>query len=71
MNAKEIRAIRGTMDETDFALLMGVSPVTIWRWENRPTQPDGASIVLLELMRDHREETTRLLWKRLKPKMNT
>jgi|EndMetStandDraft_3_1072993.scaffolds.fasta_scaffold2047292_2 DNA-binding transcriptional regulator YiaG len=69
MNDKEIRAIRGAMDETDFALLMGVSPVTIWRWERKGCKPDGASIVLLELMRDHRRETMRLLWKRLKPKM--
>ncbi len=69
MNAKEIRAIRGTMDEIDFALLMGVSPSTIWRWERKGHQPDGASVVLLELMRDHRKDTMRLLWKRLKPKM--
>lgn len=69
MNPREIRAIRGTMHEVDFALLMGVSPSTIWRWERKGYKPDGASVVLLELMRDHRKETMKLLWKRLKPKM--
>lgn len=69
MNAKEIKAIRGTMDETDFALLMGVSPSTVWRWEIKGHEPDGASVVLLELMRDHRRETMKLLWKRLKHRM--
>jgi DNA-binding transcriptional regulator YiaG len=69
MNPKEVKAIRGQMDETDFALLLGVSPVTIWRWERPGGAPQGASLTLLELMRDHRQETVRLLWKRLKPKM--
>jgi DNA-binding transcriptional regulator YiaG len=71
MNAKEVKAIRGQMSEPDFALLIGVSPVTIWRWERGGIRPrDGAALVLLELMRDHRQETTRLLWKRLKPRMS-
>lgn len=70
MNAIEVRAIRGQMDEADFALLIGVSPSTIWRWERGGIPPKGASVTLLELMRDHRKETTRLLWKRLKPRMN-
>ena len=70
MNSQMIRAIRGTMEEVDFALLMGVSPTTVWRWERKGHEPDGASVVLLELMRDHRKETMKLLWKRLKPKMN-
>lgn len=69
MNYKEIKAIRGQMDETDFALLLGVSPVTVWRWENRRGKVEGAAQTLLELIRDHREETIRLLWKRLKPRM--
>ena len=69
MNAKEVQAIRGQMDEADFALLLGVSPVTIWRWEHRGDPPQGASLTLLELVRDHRRETLRLLWKRLKPRM--
>lgn len=70
MNAKEIRKIRGGMSELDFALLLGVSPVTVWRWERGGIKPrDGAVMVLLELLRDHRRETMKLLWKRLKPRL--
>jgi len=60
----EIREIRGTMDLPDFAFLLGVSPVTVWRWEEGKVEAQGATKVLLELMRDHRQETTKLLWKR-------
>jgi DNA-binding transcriptional regulator YiaG len=71
MNAKEIKAIRGGMSELDFALLLGVSPVTVWRWERGGIKPrEGPATVLLELMRDHRRGTLALLWKRLKPRMN-
>jgi DNA-binding transcriptional regulator YiaG len=64
MTKLEIQKIRGTMDLPDFALLLGVSPVTVWRWEKGEISPEGATRVLLELMRDHRRETTKLLWKR-------
>ena len=64
MTKAEIRKIRGTMDLPDFAMLLGVSPVTVWRWEKGDISPEGATKVLLELMRDHRRETTKLLWKR-------
>jgi DNA-binding transcriptional regulator YiaG len=70
MTSIQIRKIRGGMSELDLALLLGVSPVTIWRWERGGIKPrDGAAIVLLELLRDHRRETLALLWKRLKPRM--
>ncbi len=69
MNGKEIKAIRGQLDEAEFALLLGVNPSTIWRWECGGTPPNGASLTLLELLRDHRRETIKLLWKRLKPRM--
>lgn len=70
MNGKEIRKVRGAMTELDFALLLGVSPVTIWRWERGGFKPrEGPAIVLLELMRDHRRDTMKLLWKRLKPRL--
>lgn len=70
MNAKEVKAIRGSMDEADFALLIGVSPSTIWRWEHGGIPPKGASVTLLELVRDQRREIVRLLWKRLKPRLS-
>lgn len=69
MDFKEAKAIRGQMDEADFALLLGVSPVTVWRWENRKGKVEGAAQTLLELLKDHRQETLRLLWKRLKPRV--
>lgn len=69
MRAKEIRAIRGQMDEAEFALLIGVSPSTIWRWERGGIPPKGTCVTILELLRDHRLETLRLLWKRLKPRL--
>lgn len=69
MNAKDVKAIRGQLDEVDFASLIGVSPSTIWRWERGGIHPEGVSLTILELLRDHRQETLRLLWKRLKPKM--
>lgn len=65
MTKAEIRKIRGTMDVPDFAILLGVSPVTVWRWEKGDISPEGANRVLLELMRDHRRETMKLLWKRV------
>jgi len=70
MNAKEVKAIRGQINEADFALLIGVSPSTIWRWEHGGIPPQGASMTLLELVRDYRRETVRLLWKRLRPRMH-
>jgi DNA-binding transcriptional regulator YiaG len=71
MDAKEIKTIRGSMSELDFALLLGVSPVTVWRWERGGIKPrEGPATVLLELMRDHRRETLALLWKHLKPRMD-
>lgn len=70
MNAKEVKAIRGSMDEADFALLIGVSPSTIWRWEHGGIPPKGASVTLLELVRDHRRDIVRLLWKRLRPRLS-
>lgn len=70
MDAKEIKEIRGGMSELDFALLLGVSPVTVWRWERGGIKPrEGPAVVLLELMRDHRRDTMKLLWKRLKPRL--
>lgn len=59
----QIRKIRGEIDRTDFALLLGTSPVTVWRWEKGKAAPEGAALTLLELFRDHRRETMRLLWK--------
>ena len=70
MTASQVKAIRGSMEEADFALLLGVSPSTIWRWERGHIPPKGASVTLLELVRDHRQETIRLLWKRLRPRLS-
>jgi transcriptional regulator with XRE-family HTH domain len=70
MSPEEVRAVRGQLEEADFALLIGVSPSTVWRWERGGIPPQGSSLTLLELMRDHRRETLRLLWQRLKPRMD-
>lgn len=69
MTPDQVKAIRGSMEEVDFALLLGVSPSTIWRWEHDHIPPKGASVTLLELIRDHRCETLRLLWKRVRPRL--
>lgn len=69
MDAKQVKAIRGSMGEGDFALLIGVNLSTVWRWEHGGTPPKGASVTLLELIRDHRQEAVRLLWKRLNSRM--
>jgi putative transcriptional regulator len=70
MTPNQVKAIRGSMEEADFALLLGVSPSTIWRWERGQIPPRGASVTLLELIRDYRRETIRLLWKRVKPRLS-
>lgn len=65
-----VKELRGEIDQTDFAILLGVSPVTIWRWENGRAKPEGASLVLLELVRDYRREALKLLWKRAKSRLS-
>ena len=69
MTKAEIRRIRGSIDEVDFALLLNVSPSTVWRWERRGIKPEGAAELLLELLRDHRRDTLKLLWRRAKRKL--
>ncbi len=70
MTKAEVRKIRGGIDQADFALLMGISPVTVWRWEKGKAGPEGAALTLLELFRDHRRETLKLLWKRAEQRLS-
>lgn len=58
---KKIRSLRGRMPRLNFAGLLGVSQITLWRWEEGRAEPEGASLRLLELLRDYRSETLGLL----------
>lgn len=64
MTPKEIEKIQGKMDYSTFGALIGVSSVTAWRWAHGEAHPEGASLRLLELLRDDRDTMIKLLSKR-------
>ncbi len=49
ISADELRAIRAEMDLTQaqFAKLMGVSRLTVWRWENDPIKRENGTTAQL------------------------
>jgi DNA-binding transcriptional regulator YiaG len=49
--AKSLRSAT-TMSQTQLANVMGVSPITISRWERGERSLDGAALVLMQLLAD-------------------
>lgn len=65
MKPRDIKKIRGDLTRAVFAMMLGTSEVTVWRWENGSSKPEGGTLRLLELMESNRKETIRLLSKRI------
>lgn len=63
MTPKDIRKIRGELSRAAFAMMVGTSEVTIWRWENGEAYPEAGSLRLLELMESDRKATIGMLSK--------
>jgi len=51
MSVKELREHLGLTQQA-FATLIGVSFVSVNKWENERAEPSGLSVVLLELLED-------------------
>jgi DNA-binding transcriptional regulator YiaG len=71
MTPKDVKKVRGDLSRAVFAMMIGTSEVTIWRWENGDAHPEGASLRLLELMQGHRKETIQLLSKHVQGQLKT
>lgn len=71
MRPKDVKKVRGDLSRAVFAMMIGTSEVTIWRWENGDAKPEGASLRLLELMQEHRKETINLLSKHVQGQLKT
>ena len=71
MNPKDVKKIRGDLSRAVFAMMIGTSEVTVWRWENGDSKPEGASLRLLELMSRNRKETIHLLSKYVQEHLKT
>jgi DNA-binding transcriptional regulator YiaG len=61
MTPKDVKKIRGKLSRSEFGLALGVSSITVWRWEAGQAKAEGASLRLLELLRTHRHVTMKLL----------
>ena len=71
MTPKDIKKIRGNLSRAVFAMMLGTSEVTVWRWENGSSKPEGGTLRLLELMSSNRKETVRLLSKRIQESLGS
>lgn len=56
MKPEHIKKVRGRMTRETFAALVGTSSITIWRWENGASKPEGAALRLLELLSRNRKQ---------------
>ena len=64
MTKTAVIKIRGKIPRPTFALLLGISPITLWKWETGRTKPEAASVTLLELLKEHPREILAFLRKR-------
>jgi DNA-binding transcriptional regulator YiaG len=71
MTPKDIKKIRGDISREEFSLLLGVSSVTLWRWEQGGARPEGASLRLLEILSKDRKQTITLLSKYAQERLKT
>jgi len=71
MTPKDVKKVRGDFSRAIFAMMIGTSEVTVWRWENGDARPEGASLRLLELMSENRKETINLLSKYVQGQLKT
>lgn len=71
MIPKDVKKIRGNLSRAVFAMMIGTSEITVWRWENGDSKPEGASLRLLELIAKNRKETISLLSKYIQEHLKT
>lgn len=71
MTPKNIKKVRGDLSRAVFAMMLGTSEVTVWRWENGSSKPEGGTLRLLELMSSDRKETMKLLSKKIQESLGT
>jgi DNA-binding transcriptional regulator YiaG len=54
MKPSDIKRIRGDLSQVGFARIVGVSELTISRWENGHVKPEGGAVTLLQLFEKDR-----------------
>lgn len=54
MKSNDIKRIRGSLSQVGFAKLVGVSVLTVSRWENGHVNPEGGTVTLLQLLEKDR-----------------
>lgn len=54
MKPDEIKKVRGNLSQIGFARIVGVSELTVSRWENGHVRPEGGTVTLLKLMEKDR-----------------
>lgn len=61
MKPDDIKRIRGGLSQVGFAKLVGVSILTISRWENGHVRPEGGTVTLLQLLEKDRGRVLSLI----------
>jgi len=61
MKPSDIKRIRGDLSQVGFARIVGVSELTISRWENGHVHPEGGAVTLLKLMEKDRGRVLSLI----------
>lgn len=64
--ATRFRKVRGDRSREQFAALLGVSAVTLWRWEEKGVTPDCCARTLLRLIESDPRGTIGRLWRLLR-----
>jgi hypothetical protein len=61
LSAEDVKRIRGGLNRTEFGALLGVSDITIFRWEKKGLPVKGAGATLLRMLEQDRESTIAIL----------